>query len=151
MAGSVERVPGGIWGLLDGLELHGEAIEHDLVAHGWTLDDIPHRLNWRAFRSFIRHSSHRPGSALSQTMFPDVDWDLEAHLLAGIYDLLAVANWQRGGGGAGRRPKPLPRPGDKPGTTVVADVVPISHARSLLRRLNPGAWSDPESQRRSPS
>lgn len=144
MAGSVERVPGGIWGLLDGLELHGEAIEHDLVAHGWTLDDIPHRLNWRAFRSFIRHSSHRPGSALSQTMFPDVDWDLEAHLLAGIFDLLAIANWQRGARKGTPQPKPLPRPGVTPDVVHKGDAAPISRVKKILSRLNPTAWTDRE-------
>lgn len=37
-------------------------------------------------------------------------WDLDAHLLAGILDSLNSANWQRGGG-RGRRPQPVPRPG----------------------------------------
>lgn len=37
-------------------------------------------------------------------------WDLDAHLLAGVLDALNAANWQRGGG-KGRRPQPVPRPG----------------------------------------
>lgn len=41
----------------------------------------------------------------------DPTWPLEAYLLANIHDLLAVANWQRGGGGKSSYPKPLPRPG----------------------------------------
>lgn len=40
-------------------------------------------------------------------------WRLEHHLLALIVDLLAGANWQRGGGKGGK-PKPLRRPGVKP-------------------------------------
>lgn len=37
-------------------------------------------------------------------------WTLTTYLLAGIFDQLAGANWQRGGG-KGSRPKPIPRPG----------------------------------------
>lgn len=33
------------------------------------------------------------------------------HLLAAVVDLLAGANWQRGGG-KGRKPKPVKRPGE---------------------------------------
>jgi hypothetical protein len=39
-------------------------------------------------------------------------WTVETHLLAGIHDRLAQANWQRGGG-KGPRPKPIPRPGTR--------------------------------------
>jgi hypothetical protein len=35
---------------------------------------------------------------------------LEAHLLAGAADRLAAGNWQRGGG-KGKRPPLIPRPG----------------------------------------
>lgn len=38
-----------------------------------------------------------------------VDWSTDTYLLATVIDLLAGANWQRGGG-PGRRPKPVPRP-----------------------------------------
>lgn len=36
-------------------------------------------------------------------------WDIKAHLLATVADLLQGANWQRGGG-KGPKPKPIPRP-----------------------------------------
>lgn len=36
-------------------------------------------------------------------------WDLDAHLLASVVDLLAGANWQRTGKRSGK-PKPLKRP-----------------------------------------
>ena len=39
----------------------------------------------------------------------DAEWSLTDHLLALVYDALAMANWQRSG--KGERPKPLPRPG----------------------------------------
>lgn len=37
-------------------------------------------------------------------------WQIQEHLLALTADVLALANWQRGGG-KGTRPKPIPRPG----------------------------------------
>lgn len=40
---------------------------------------------------------------------PAEAWDANTHLLAYLGDLLAGANWQRGGG-KGSRPKPLKRP-----------------------------------------
>jgi hypothetical protein len=39
-----------------------------------------------------------------------VEWTLHAHLLAAIYDVLTVANYQRTDG-KGPKPKPLVRPG----------------------------------------
>jgi len=38
-------------------------------------------------------------------------WDVKAHLLAGIFDVLAVANWQRGGDENAKKPERLARPG----------------------------------------
>ena len=40
-------------------------------------------------------------------------WDTSEHLLAAIFDTLRGANYQRSGG-KGKKPKPLPRPGDEP-------------------------------------
>lgn len=40
----------------------------------------------------------------------DSSWGIQEHLLAVAVDLLAGANWQRGGG-KGMKPKPLSRPG----------------------------------------
>lgn len=41
-------------------------------------------------------------------------WSREEHLLAGIYDVLALANWQRQNRRGAPKPKALPRPGTKP-------------------------------------
>jgi hypothetical protein len=38
---------------------------------------------------------------------------VKAHLLAGVFDLLAVANWQRGGDENAKKPERLERPGVK--------------------------------------
>ena len=40
------------------------------------------------------------------------DWPLTVQLLARAVDLLASANWQRGGG-KGTKPRPIPRPDQK--------------------------------------
>jgi hypothetical protein len=52
-----------------------------------------------------------PESALKTELGgEDSVWTLETQLLAAIYDAVAAGNWQRGGG-KGKRPKPIPRPG----------------------------------------
>jgi hypothetical protein len=40
------------------------------------------------------------------------EWGITDHLLANVVDVLAIANWQRGGG-KGSRPPRVPRPGTK--------------------------------------
>lgn len=53
-----------------------------------------------------------PGSAVHRAVTgPDHAWDLHGHLLAGIFDLLAISNWQRGGDEHAKKPDRLPRPG----------------------------------------
>lgn len=60
--------------------------------------------------AIIRQSPH--ASALARAIRGEAaDWDLGNHLLAGVFDLLATANWQRGGDTSSKRPPPLPRPG----------------------------------------
>jgi hypothetical protein len=69
----------------------------------------------------------RAESALAREQEGDEShqWNLNEYLLAGIFDVLAAANWQRGGG-KGPRPKQIPRPGvketevKKRGTTAVS-------------------------------
>ena len=41
----------------------------------------------------------------------DAMWGMTEHLLATIADALNMGNWQRGGG-KGKRPGPIPRPGN---------------------------------------
>lgn len=51
-------------------------------------------------------------SAVARWASPEESgWDVNSHLLAGIFDVLQTANWQRGGG-KGQRPAPMRRPGD---------------------------------------
>lgn len=50
-----------------------------------------------------------PGARVWQAGGHDAAWTPESHLLAEVVDLLAGANWQRGGS-KGPKPKPAPRP-----------------------------------------
>lgn len=42
----------------------------------------------------------------------DAAWTDEAHMAANLFDVLQLANWQRGGG-KGDKPAPVRRPGEK--------------------------------------
>lgn len=58
-------------------------------------------------------AAHLPrDSATMLAVLPKTEheaWDVSDWLLANVVDLLAAANWQRGGG-KGARPKPVQRP-----------------------------------------
>lgn len=73
---------------------------------------------------------HLPdASALRREVLGDQGaWDVKAHLLAGIFDVLAVANWQRGGDENAKKPERLDRPGVKKKLDgdQVAEVTPVS-------------------------
>lgn len=53
-----------------------------------------------------------PGASLWNEIGGDAAWTTSEHLLANVLDTLNAANWQRGGGKAGDRPKPVQRPAD---------------------------------------
>ncbi len=117
MAGGREGVAGGIFGLLDLLDEHGEAIEYDLIALGLRLDDLgTDRLTWRDLWVIV-HRSPRT-SALSRSIAgEDIEWGLTEHLLAILIDATEVGNWQRASVGRKsppQRPKPIKRPGSQP-------------------------------------
>jgi hypothetical protein len=67
-------------------------------------------LSWRDLLVIVRQSPR--GSAVSRAVNGEMDlWGLPEQLMAGIADILAVANWQRAGDDKAKRPDPLPRPG----------------------------------------
>ncbi len=64
-------------------------------------------MTWRELLAYVRHLPTR--SATGRELFGEaVDWTIDTYLAANQVDLLAGANWQRGG--KGMRPQPLPRP-----------------------------------------
>lgn len=96
---------------------HGEAIEADLQQfHGIALSDLTTgRLTWRRLGVLVEELP--PGSALAARLNPSMRWSNTEHLLAALVDLAANGNWQRGGG-KGRKPKPIPRPGKSTGRRI---------------------------------
>lgn len=117
--GTPERAHrGGIGGLAGILKDHGKAIEFELIRLGLRLAWLgTPALSWRDLLVIVEQLP--PGSALHRSMDPEGSlWTVETHLLAGIFDVLAIANWQRAGGAERDRPTPLPRPGlpEDPGT-----------------------------------
>lgn len=112
MAQRILRQPGGIKGLLQFLQEHGEAVNADLLDRGYTVRDIGSRLGWGDLRSLITYARH--DSAIYRSLHPKSWWYTpELSRLDRIEYLLAAANWQRGGG-KGEKPKPPVPPQDKP-------------------------------------
>jgi len=106
----------GIFGLLNLIDRHQEAVEYDLITHGLRLDYLgTDDLTWRDLKVII--GQQPTGSAVSRAIDGnDYVWDLKAQLLARIADDLAVNNWLTSGGKKSRNPypKPIERPGTRP-------------------------------------
>ncbi|MBW3663576.1 MAG: DUF5361 domain-containing protein [Actinobacteria bacterium] len=130
-------VAGGILGLYGLVEQHREAIDYDLLTLGLDLGDLgTPRLDWSRLRAVVVYSPAT--SALASSMHGDAaSWSVSDHLLAAAVDALNAGNWQRGGG-KGRRPKPVARPGEKPkdqrrfGTGKMS----LSQAQAFFARIN---------------
>lgn len=105
---------GGIRGLLELIRQHREAIEYDLISLGLRLDWIgSERLTWRDLWVIVQQLPRT--SAMARSVDPEATlWGQAEQILAGIYDALNVANWQRGEAKRHTFPKPLPRPGVEP-------------------------------------
>ena len=69
-------------------------------------------LTWRDLYVIARQSPRDSAIYLSMAG-PDAQWGLQEHLLAAVFDSLAVANWQRGGDENAKKPERLERPGMK--------------------------------------
>lgn len=88
------------------------AIEHDLAAAGWTLEDVPHRLPWMSLFAFVLHLPRE--SAYRRLINPDgYTWSATNHLIAELGYRLDVLIWQSTkDGNAGRnQPQRWERPG----------------------------------------
>lgn len=107
---------GGILGLARLIARNGDALEYDLLSRcGLTLDDVPHRLSWRALLSFVRNADVT--TAIFKRAHPDrFGWTREAYMLADIYDAVmsGAVGVIRSNRAKVRNPKPYKRP--KPAT-----------------------------------
>lgn len=102
-------------------DAHPAAVEADLIAAGLRWRDIgTGRTNWRDVWAILTAADF--DSAIYRALKPEeAAWasrDTTNHLLANVFDALAVGNWQRGNG-KGRKPKPLKRPGVGPDREVI--------------------------------
>jgi hypothetical protein len=110
MAGSIDGVRGGIIGLVQLLNEHGEAIEYELLTIGKHISDLgTKRLSWRDLKVVVTQSP--PRGALHRSIDPKGwGWSADTYLLAALTDLSAAGNWQRAGNKNKPRPTPVPRP-----------------------------------------
>lgn len=81
-----------------------------------------------------------------QELNPAALWGSTEHLLAGMFDVLQGANWQRGGG-KGTRPRPIERPGSKQNATTYGKARPLAETRDLFDRWRTGQLHATERER----
>lgn len=117
---------GGIFGLCELLDEHAEAIEADLLDRGWRLAEVGRGFSWRDLLVMVRAFQRDPESATARSMHGE-HWRPRDQLLAAIVDILQVGNWQRAGKKSAPKPKPIPRPWEKPkGRTLGARPIALS-------------------------
>ena len=123
MGGAFRDFHGGIVWLLSIVMAHHMAVEGELIRRGLRIRDVgSDRCTWSDLRAVIYTAD--PGSYLAAAM--GVPWAATEYLLANIVDLLNAGNWQRGGDRSVRRPKPMPRPGEKDDSAQVFGSDPIA-------------------------
>ena len=91
---------------------HSEALEFDLIKLGLRLRDAGSlEFNWRDLWVVCRRLGR--DSELYKSMNPDDDtsWSVTDYLLAMVADNTSFRLYQAAGG-KGKKPKPVPRPGD---------------------------------------
>jgi hypothetical protein len=118
---------------------HLEAIDYDLLTLGCDIRDLgTSALPWYRLRAIVTYLP--PTSALARSIHGEKAlWTTTDHLLAAAVDALASGNWQRGGG-KGKRPKPLPRPGetDAGARTMGTGRMTVQDAQTFFERINRG-------------
>lgn len=136
MGGGVRHERGGILAVLTLLEEHGEAVEFDLIGLGLRLRDCPSPgFNWRDLWVICRRLGR--DSELYKSMNPEDDtaWSVTDYLLAMVADNTAFRLWQAAGG-KGKKPKPVPRPGDV--KKYSGDALPVADMADWLGWDSPG-------------
>ncbi|MEV6102616.1 hypothetical protein [Nocardia sp. NPDC051981] len=108
---------------------------------GLDLDEIgaPH-LTWGRVWRLIQTIPKTSRSSLAWAKSREKGaFPLDVELLAGVFDALAVANWQRSkkASNAGSAPKPVPRPSKIEATRGEARDRLINRGRALLKRQRP--------------
>lgn len=78
---------------------------------GRNIEDLgSRRFSWLDLAAVVQHAP--PDNAISREVAPsESGWGTTDYLLAGVVNLLAIANWQRAGDEHAPRPKPILPPG----------------------------------------
>ena len=112
--------PGGIAQLVRIIDKHGRALEYDLMTRaGFTLEDVPSRVSFRALLSFVSHLG--ADSELVAELKPELaGWQGAQRvpmMLADVIDLLNNIGYMYASSHRGKgKPKPKqPRPYRRPG------------------------------------
>lgn len=111
-----------------------EVIEADLVPMGYTLEDIPGRLNWRAFARWLDRAPQSSNIYQLHHGHP-ARWGDKEYMFAMMVDYLALLVWMKTKDGAANRHRPdrLPRPGDEPKQTRFGNArMSIAQAKEWL-------------------
>lgn len=102
--------PGGIIGLWVIILAYPVAVEGELIRQGLRLRQLgSDRFTWSDLRAVLYTVT--PGSPLGVAL--GLPWGGVEYMLANVVDLLAAANWQRGGDKRIKKPKPIKRPHEK--------------------------------------
>ena len=109
---------------------HSEALEFDLIKLGLRLRDAGSlEFNWRDLWVICRRLGR--DSELYKSMNPDDDtsWSVTDYLLAMVADNTSFRLYQAAGG-KGKKPKPVPRPGDV--KQYGGDALPVTDMQDWL-------------------
>lgn len=109
---------------------HSEALEFDLIKLGLRLRDAGSlEFNWRDLWVVCRRLGR--DSELYKSMNPDDDtsWSVTDYLLAMVADNTSFRLYQAAGG-KGKKPKPVPRPGDV--KQYGGDALPVTDMQDWL-------------------
>ena len=118
--------------LAEQLEVHGEAIEYDLLTKTrFALDDVGDALPWGALLSFLKHLP--ADSAYRRETVPGIEWAdgrIVPVILADIYDGISAIRYayaRRNSRSKPKTPKPYPRPGRESKETkrIGAGAIPV--------------------------
>lgn len=93
-------------------------------------------LSWRRLGVLLRQLPHdsRTHTALRDDQ---PHWSVEAHLMAGMFDVLQWANYQRAG--KGRKPRPIERPGDERTQRIGRRGLSVEQLEERLKYLDENA------------
>lgn len=125
------------------LREHRELIEIDLIRfYGARFVELLAKYGPRLVAAMVVHLPD--SSALMRELVQG--WGLQDQLLAGIFDRLAEANWQRTEDGqkGHNRPAPIPRPGVKSESSqqLGSGVMSLTEARYWVAERRAGTGSD---------